>query len=388
MRTTKKTHDGTFDAGASLDIAIRVALLDAADLPSLPADFAGRLAAKVASAPKAIFPRWIVRTAATIAVAAGAAWAAVEIAAAVAGGPTSVSAETDATERVPPADATERVPPADATSATLPGGEEGRGKREEVRGKREEGRGNGEEGRGNGEEGRDASATSATATGAPCIISNGKNKTGLDSGYRYNALSRIEVDYAFDAIRRLGMRLFGADREITSDGTSVSFGIDEKSGDVVFVFSDADWPTENVVISTGMKPDRLRRTVVIDQKNNVAHCIAGATTNKTVAIPGVPAAEADLPVALFGDTAYSKGERYVYSGYGYSAKARIYRARFYTDDVLVRDLVPVVRDGVPGFRDLVGGGFVGPDETIAPGVFTASPSTPEDTCDDPDGDID
>ena len=245
-----------------------------------------------------------------------------------------------------------------------------------------------EEGTGNGEEGRDASATSATATGAPCIISNGKNKTGLDSGYRYNALSRIEVDYAFDAIRRLGMRLFGADREITSDGTSVSFGIDEKSGDVVFVFSDADWPTENVVISTGMKPDRLRRTVVIDQKNNVAHCIAGATTNKTVAIPGVPAAEADLPVALFGDTAYSKGERYVYSGYGYSAKARIYRARFYTDDVLVRDLVPVVRDGVPGFRDLVGGGFVGPDETIAPGVFTASPSTPEDTCDDPDGDID
>ena len=383
MSNVEARCPGVFDAGAPLDAAIRAALADGVDLPSLPAGFAESIAVRVRGGGVARLPlqKWVARIAASLAVAACVAWAAVEIAIVAGGRVDQTEAFADALEMGgrDGGDAPEPPSAVEADLGAVPGDD-------------------GATADGSAPDGlddidepdspvsqpenrlADAPLLPASEDDDPCIISSGANKTGIDSGYRYNALSRIEVEFAFDAgALRRGMRIFGADREISSAGASVSFGIEREFGHAAFTFRDPDDPMENIVVSMGMKYSRGRCKVVVDQKNSVAHYIVGATTNITVSIPGVPAEESDLPIALFGNSADMKNGRLVYGGYKNSAKARIYRARFYTDDVLVRDLVPVVMDGVPGFLDMAGGGFTGPDADMAD-VFSASPATPELKC--------
>ena len=208
----------------------------------------------------------------------------------------------------------------------------------------------------------------------PCIISDGTDGTGINSGYCWGPLSRVEVDFAFDATTPVQMRIVGADTDATS--AKMSFYI-TGTGDTAFGFNYADDNTAFSGHYTGRAADTSRHVIVADQKNKKAYYINQATgvTNTTLDITGTPSVTSGIPLGLFGN-ANVKRMSTGFKTSNNSAKARIYRAKFYTDDVLVRDLVPLVKGGKPGFRDLVSGVFVTADGNTSLAALSASDETP------------
>ena len=205
----------------------------------------------------------------------------------------------------------------------------------------------------------------------PCIISDGTDGTGINSGYCWGPLSRVEVDFAFDATTPVQMRIVGADTDATS--AKMSFYI-TSAGETAFGFNYADDNTAFSGHYTEIAADTARHVIVADQKNKKAYYISQATgiTNKMLTITGTPSTASALPLGLFGNTI----GRGLTNSFTRSAKARIYRAKFYTDDVLVRDLIPLVKGGKPGFRDQVSGMFVTADCNTALAALSASAETP------------
>ena len=211
----------------------------------------------------------------------------------------------------------------------------------------------------------------------PCIISDGTAQTGINSGCFWGPLSRIEVEYAFDALSPVQMRIFGADGKVPC----ASFYLNG-SGNASFGFDKAD-NSAFQALSTGVVADMRRHIAIADQKAGKAYYIlkteTGVVTNWAGTIPSTPAAMATRPIALFGNNqADPAGFKSTFAGNNNSAKARIYRVKFYEDDVLVRDLVPLVKAGIPGFRDLVSGDFVTVDRDAMLPAFSASPATPSE----------
>ena len=209
----------------------------------------------------------------------------------------------------------------------------------------------------------------------PCIISDGTAQTGINSGCFWGPLSRIEVEYAFDALSPYQMRLFGADGQTPR----IAFYLNG-SGNASFGFDSADHSAFSA-LTTGKTADTRRYVAVADQKAGKAYYIleteTGVVTNWSGNIPSTPAAAATLPIALFGNiNAAPVSFKSTFKAGDNSAKARIYRAKFYEDDVLVRDLVPLVKAGFPGFRDEVSGDFVTVDQDSMRSVFSASATTP------------
>lgn len=207
-----------------------------------------------------------------------------------------------------------------------------------------------------------------------CIISDGTAQTGINSGYCWGPLSRVEVDFAFDATEPRQMRVIGAD---TTDTRAKMSCYINGSGQIAFGFNYTDSNEAFSGHNTGKAADTARHVIVADQKNRKAHYIDYETgvTNSTLDITGTPSVTSGIPLGLLG-TAIAKGMTTRFKDNNNSAKARIYRARFFTDDVLVRDLVPLVKGGKPGFRDLVGGAFVTADGNASLAALSASPATP------------
>lgn len=209
----------------------------------------------------------------------------------------------------------------------------------------------------------------------PCIISDGTAQTGFNSGYFWGPKSRIEIEYAFDAISPYQMRVFGADGAVPCasfylNGVgNASFGFDNAAG------------TAFDSLSTGSAATTRRYFIVADQPTSKAYysLVTGVSTNQIWSgnIKHVPTATATRALALFGNNqANPAGLKMTFVANNNSAKARIYRARFFTGGVLVRDLVPLVKGGVPGFRDLVSGDFLSADRDAILPAFSASPTTP------------
>ena len=207
-----------------------------------------------------------------------------------------------------------------------------------------------------------------------CIISDGTAETGINSGYCWGPLSRVELDFAFDATEPRQMRIIGADTDATRAKMSCYV---TGAGEIAFGFNFAD---NNEAFSghyTQKAADTARHVIVADQKNKKVHYITYETgvTNKTLDISGTPSVTSSIPLGLFG-TVINRGLSAVFRGDNNSAKGRIYRARFFTDDVLVRDLVPLVKGGKPGFRDLVSGAFVTVDGGASLSALSANSATP------------
>ena len=207
----------------------------------------------------------------------------------------------------------------------------------------------------------------------PYIESDGSATTGINTRYKWNALSRIEIDYAFTDTSRQ-MRLFGADRDATRaslyvQGTDrVAFGFDNAAHSAFEAST-----TSNIV-------DTARHTAVADQKLGKAWITTyGVTNGLVVTIPSTPAAECAVPMALFNGTTQGATHGLSFHGSDNAAKARIYRVRFWTDDVLVHDYTPLVKGGIPGFIDAVDGAFI-TGENIP--TLSAGPATPS-IADDP-----
>ena len=208
----------------------------------------------------------------------------------------------------------------------------------------------------------------------PYIESDGTAQTGINSRYKWNALSRVEVDYAYTATTPVQMRVFGADWEAPRASLYL-----QGTGRVAFGFDSADH-TAFTACTTSNLVDTVRHTAIADQKLGKAWIsTCGVTNGLVVAIPSTPTAEGAVPIALFGsmDTGGSTGLKF--HGADNSSKARIYRVRFWTDDVLIHDYTPLVKGGIPGFIDAVDGAFI-TSENIA--TLTAGSATPR-VADDP-----
>ena len=206
----------------------------------------------------------------------------------------------------------------------------------------------------------------------PCIISDGTPKTGINTGVRYGPDSRIELDYAFTTTNRYQMRIIGRDYS----SPRIAFYI-QGTGKVAFGFDKADH-SAFAAATTDIYADTLRHTIFIDQPGGKAYFVTGGVTNKTVTIPSAVDTEATIPIALFGNTAnngltmtFGEGTAPAYN----SAIARIYGAKFWKGDTLVRDLVPLVRGGIPGFLDRVSGAFLTAENNEQLAAFSASPAT-------------
>lgn len=208
----------------------------------------------------------------------------------------------------------------------------------------------------------------------PCIISDGTAETGINTGFFWGPDARVEIDCAFDALSPYQMRIVGADRDSSANMAFYLNG----AGNASWAFNKTDGASESTPVSTGLAADFRRRILVADQTEKKAYYILAenGVTNHTANIAGTPSADATVPLALFGDTKAQNGLTMTFVVANNSAKARIYGAKFYRGGKLVRDLVPLVKGGIPGFRDKVTGDFVTVDRDAILGGFSASPATP------------
>jgi len=167
----------------------------------------------------------------------------------------------------------------------------------------------------------------------------------VNSRYFMNPGTKVEIDYALTvATSNSQWRLVGADKSGCNAYSAIYIG----GGGVSFGTGDSF-----TGLGTGIVPDLLRHTCVIDSPNNMYSFVTGATTNWRGTITSTRTKTALHPMGIFGGTTSTSGTSFVEP-----AKAKIYRLKFWTDGVLVHDYCPCTQGGVAGFKDLVDGAFV------------------------------
>lgn len=175
---------------------------------------------------------------------------------------------------------------------------------------------------------------------------------------------RFEIDYAYDDIDKMEdgsyqQRLFGAGGNLMMQSYvngSCNIGIGYgKQGGSTEVYSGFGKPVDK-------RPHRL----VFDYSLRTAYYMTGAVTNFTLALTEekVAGLAGNEPIALFNWCQTASGLKFITDGataintLHYGSKSRIYRVRAYRAGELEHDYVPLVKGGVPGFRDLVDGAFI------------------------------
>ena len=156
---------------------------------------------------------------------------------------------------------------------------------------------------------------------------------------------RIEVDYALTEIVN-DTKLFGA---YTGSGQNAEYYVNTSGGYSFHV--GVGWKGGTYLAM----PDLNRHKVVFDIPQNQVQYFTGSAVAADVKIPSTAGltATGTVPIGLFGRISNSSGA----VKDGTSAKLRIYGAKFYKGDTLVKDFVPCVKGGVAGFRDTIGGTF-------------------------------
>lgn len=184
-------------------------------------------------------------------------------------------------------------------------------------------------------------------------VRSGTTAWGINLGYRMNPASRIEVDFANDGTWA-GKFLFGAwtnEESLRSlvwfNGTNLDYILNDGSGFKTY--------------SSGITGDTYRHTAVIDVPNAAFHYITGFTTNWTGNAVAVPVNTANNPIALFASSTNAEG-----TGFGAPIGAKIYAARIYENGILIKNYLPYVKNGEPGFRDELTGGFIGQGANMLP----------------------
>ena len=200
------------------------------------------------------------------------------------------------------------------------------------------------------------------------LASNGT--TGLNTGYKMNGNSRLEVDFAIPDVSNTSEwnegRIFGTDNNTyeptlqtclyatytasngnkffrlrtktsasSSQPTKFRSGVDTERHTAVF-----DLPNAKMVFMTG------------DVTNSYGYSDGGAdkTINAGVNYSGL---EATLPLSLFARFSNAAG-----TAFNNCSKARIYSVRIYESDALVHEFIPYSRGDVVGLYDTVTGNVI------------------------------
>ncbi len=197
----------------------------------------------------------------------------------------------------------------------------------------------------------------------PYIEADGTS--GISTGYRMKGTSRLEVDFALTE-QTEQVRLFGDD---ANHETSLNTVLYVSGGSSHFAITTGNGTSTATRYKAGT--DTVRHTAIVDLPNDQVSLLTDGASdldNTTGVSGGFSGIEASMPLPLFGRW----GNDYA-SSFANCAKARIYGVKIYENNVLVRDFVPCLKDGVACFKDLVGGGFIVGEDTSA---FTAGGDVP------------
>ena len=188
---------------------------------------------------------------------------------------------------------------------------------------------------------------------------------GISTGYRMKGTSRLEVDFALTEQTEQA-RIFGDDAGFE---TSLKTILYVSGGASHFAMTTGDGTSSATRWKAGT--DTGRHTAIIDFLNDKVQLFTGDTAdlNTTTGLSGgIAGKEADMPLPLFGRWGNAYATKFITN-----AKARIYGVKIFENDVLVRNFVPCLKDGVACFKDLVGGGFIVGENVAA---FTAGGDAP------------
>jgi hypothetical protein len=173
----------------------------------------------------------------------------------------------------------------------------------------------------------------------------------LDTGYRANPQTKIEVDFAMADVTTTWQRIFGAD---TVDGLGISLYV---TGNKTFGWCCSDDPP--VWHSTTVAVDGQRRKVTIDVPNRTISLVtAEGETEYEASIDTTCSRAATTSLRLFGGV-YTNETGTVMQNC--PASVKIFGARIWNGDTLVRDYEPRVVDNVECLYDTVNGTVNGPD---------------------------
>ena len=201
----------------------------------------------------------------------------------------------------------------------------------------------------------------------PYIEGSGVNGPYIVTDYKPCGTTRAEIDFAQTAFdTAAGHYPFS----IHATGTAFSFGVYTFASTQTYGYNCNDgnpkWH------HSGMPTQTLARTtLILDAKNGKYYAAEarGAVTNKTfnIADTRTPATRSQYYLPIFAsrqNTSVSDEDGGGTNPYPAANRMpmRLYSFKIYEDDVLVRDYVPTVSNGVAGLQDqLPGGKFLAPD---------------------------
>lgn len=195
---------------------------------------------------------------------------------------------------------------------------------------------------------------------------------GLNTGYKMNATSRVELDCALASTttqRPMGCWNSGsALRDLVWADGSVKFFVNSTSP-----------------AGTGIAVDTARHTYVIDQLDAKGRYMTGSTIMKEVSgTASASGAVASLPLSIFADSSNAAGTQWSQPATG----MKCYGLKIYESGVPVTNFVPYAKaNGEIGFRDKITGAFLsaGTSSFAAGGNIALSVPTAKDAFVESDG---
>ena len=192
----------------------------------------------------------------------------------------------------------------------------------------------------------------------PYIESDGS--AGINTGVQCQPGLKVEVDYQITAAEITKQwRIMSTDSDAAYPRISAYV---DGSGNVAMSSGDG-WNDGKT--TTSITADNKRHKVVLGDVGNKKKYLLGNTVLKT--LDGQAFTKRSLTqIALLATPSKPCG-----ASFSNKAVARIYRARFWVNDTLIRDFQPRTVDGVAGLEEVVQGGFYTSEG------YTASANTPE-----------
>ncbi|MBR2837940.1 MAG: hypothetical protein IKE55_04095 [Kiritimatiellae bacterium] len=208
------------------------------------------------------------------------------------------------------------------------------------------------------------------------IESDGSTGAGVNTGFFFGPQSKVELDCQLtdisDSVEQV--RLLGAAGAQTNDTMpECEFYIGRNNG---MKFSFICGKKGNLRQASNFYPiDMVRHRIVLDFYEAKQFQVWTDETKRSTGVSAFPDKRQIYPMSFFARNGTSYGAT-KFSSY---TKMRVYRVRIWDAGVLVRDYTPLVKGGIPGFKENCSGQFV-TGENIA--AFTAGGDVPEEP-DDP-----
>ena len=208
------------------------------------------------------------------------------------------------------------------------------------------------------------------------IESDGSTGAGVNTGFFFGPQSKVELDCQLtdisDSVEQV--RLLGAVGARTNDtNPECEFYIGRNNG---MKFSFISGRKGNLRQASNFYPiDMVRHRIVLDFYEAKQFQVWTGETKSSTGVSAFPDNRQLYPMSFFARNGTTYGAT-TFSAY---TKMRVYRVRIWDAGNLVRDYTPLVKGGIPGFRENCSGRFV-TGENIA--AFTAGGDVPEEP-DDP-----